>query len=83
MADRRQSDVSRIAEHAEELKAQITELDFGSDGWGIIGGDFHGWNLHFTENNELTLFDFDLCGYGWRAFDLAVYRWSEGKKDAN
>ena len=24
----------------------------------------------------LTLFDFDCCGMGWRAVDLAVYRWN-------
>jgi len=24
----------------------------------------------------VTLFDFDCCGVGWRAYDLAVFRWA-------
>lgn len=83
LGERRPKDVALVAEHAALLKSKILKLDFGADGWGIIGGDFHGWNLHFTEDNQLTLFDFDLCGYGWRAFDLAVFRWSDAGKDPN
>ncbi|MEM7348597.1 MAG: phosphotransferase, partial [Chloroflexota bacterium] len=80
LKDHRMKDVAQIAQHADRLKSKITDLNL-DDSWGIIGGDFHGWNLHFTDNDDLTLFDFDLCGYGWRAFDLAVYRWEQGKKE--
>jgi len=31
--------------------------------------------------NEITHFDFDLCGYGWRAYDIAVFRWARGSKN--
>jgi len=30
-------------------------------------------NAHFTPTGEVTLFDFDQCGYGWRAFDIAKF----------
>ena len=30
-------------------------------------------NVHFTEDNQITLFDFDQCGYGWRVFDIAKF----------
>ncbi len=43
------------------------------DGWGAIGGDFHPHNTHFNEQNEPTFFSFDLCGPGWRAYDIAVF----------
>ncbi len=23
----------------------------------------------------MTFFDFDCCGFGWRAYDIAVFRW--------
>ena len=36
-------------------------------------GDPHSGNAHFTPNGQLTLFDFDQCGYGWRAFDIAKF----------
>ncbi|MGB0848454.1 MAG: phosphotransferase enzyme family protein [Thiolinea sp.] len=42
--------------------------------YGLCHGDFHGWNAHY-HSDTLTFFDFDDCGYGWRAYDLAVFRW--------
>ncbi|HSH01463.1 MAG TPA: phosphotransferase [Anaerolineae bacterium] len=41
--------------------------------WGVIGGDFHGANTRFNEDDELGFFNFDLCGYGWWAYDIAVF----------
>jgi Ser/Thr protein kinase RdoA (MazF antagonist) len=41
--------------------------------YGICVGDVHSGNAHFTEQNQLTLFDFDQCGYGWCAFDIAKF----------
>ncbi len=43
--------------------------------WGIIGGDFHQSNAHFDQEGKITCFDFDLCGYGWRIYDLATFLW--------
>lgn len=44
--------------------------------YGICHGDHHGQNLHVDKKGQLTLFDFDCCGYGWRAYDLSVFLWS-------
>ena len=30
-------------------------------------------NLNITQNNEVTIFDFDFCGNGWLCIDLAYY----------
>lgn len=64
---------------AEDLRSKINDFHANilSDEYGIIGGDFHGGN-HFHELNntqKITLFDFDLCGYGWRVYDIAVLKW--------
>jgi Ser/Thr protein kinase RdoA (MazF antagonist) len=37
----------------------------------IIHADFHGWNLMWNEG-KLSIFDFDDCGFGLEAQDLAV-----------
>ncbi|SFF02135.1 Ser/Thr protein kinase RdoA involved in Cpx stress response, MazF antagonist [Paenibacillus algorifonticola] len=31
-------------------------------------------NASFTEDGKLTHYDFDICGYGWRAYDIAEFR---------
>src|SRR5690606_25087647 len=71
--------VEETARIAAGARAQIAALDFDDDAFGVIGGDFHGSNQHFTKDNRLGLFDFDLCSYGWRAYDIAVFRWSRGR----
>lgn len=62
---------------AEEAKAEIQALIENPyqtpDGWGPIGGDFHTANTYFDENNNPTFFNFDLCGPGWRAYDIATF----------
>ncbi len=44
--------------------------------WGYCHGDLHGWNAGFAEDGTVTLYDFDCGGFGWRAYDVAVFRWS-------
>ncbi len=43
---------------------------------GLCHGDLHPENVHFTEDGQATLFDFDCFGYGCRAYDLATFLWS-------
>lgn len=58
----------------EELVATVRALPITTDEYGIIHGDLHLGNMHFTADNQATLFDFDHCAHGWRAYDLAVLR---------
>jgi Ser/Thr protein kinase RdoA (MazF antagonist) len=30
-------------------------------------------NIHFTSDNEITIFDFDFCGNGWLCFDISYF----------
>lgn len=67
---------------AEEAKDAIVALleneEYTEDSWGPIGGDFHPYNIHFNKLNEPTFFNFDLCGFGWRAYDIAVFLLNAG-----
>jgi Ser/Thr protein kinase RdoA (MazF antagonist) len=44
--------------------------------YGVCHGDLHGGNAHLDQELRLTLFDFDCCGMGHRAYELAVFRWN-------
>jgi Ser/Thr protein kinase RdoA (MazF antagonist) len=40
---------------------------------GIVHLDIWFDNLNITDDNKVTIFDFDFCGNGWLAFDIAYY----------
>ncbi|MCG3114857.1 MAG: phosphotransferase [Candidatus Manganitrophus sp. SA1] len=73
---RRPEDVAFFRALASSLKETLRGLPRSAPFYGIIGGDFHGGNHFFSSENRLTFFDFDMCGYGWRVYDLAVFFWS-------
>lgn len=56
----------------EDLLDILENPEETEDGWGPIGGDFHNVNTHF-KGDDPTFFNFDLCGYGWRAYDIATF----------
>lgn len=60
-------------EAKEEILALIENEEYTEDSWGPIGGDFHSSNTRFDEHNNPTFFNFDLCGPGWRAYDIATF----------
>lgn len=66
-------DVQTIEHSVADIRRRLDGFDPGPGGWGIIHGDLYWGNLHFDKHNQITIFDFDLCGHGWRAYDLAYY----------
>lgn len=62
-----------LADTVQQLKHQLACLEKTSPLWSVCWGDPHSGNVHFTVDNQITLFDFDQCGYGWRVFDLAKF----------
>lgn len=40
---------------------------------GIVHLDIWNDNLHISEDGKITIFDFDFCGNGWLALDIAYY----------
>jgi Ser/Thr protein kinase RdoA (MazF antagonist) len=60
---------------AAMLKDRMTGLEPEGLEVGVCHGDLHGGNAHLTADGTLTLYDFECCAPGWRAYDLAVFRW--------
>ncbi len=58
---------ARFHEQAED------EARKGLD-WGVCHGDMSDRNIHITPDQVVTVFDFDLCGHGWRAYDFTTVR---------
>lgn len=61
-----------IQETAENLKTELAgkQLEIG-----FCHGDFHNHNMHLNDG-EIKVFDFDCCGMGYRAYDVAVSWWN-------
>src|SRR5262249_32520418 len=59
---------------AGALARRLDAIGSGLD-VGPIHGDLHGGQGHVAADGTVTLFDFDDCGEGWRAYDLAGFRW--------
>ncbi len=69
----RSADLSYLLEVSRQSECQLRDLPQKPPFWSVCWGDPHSGNAHFTADNQLTLFDFDQCGYGWRAFDIAKF----------
>lgn len=74
---KREDDLDLILTSAQEAKEEILALlrneEETPDSWGAIGGDFHNASTRFDHNGIATFFNFDLCGPGWRAYDIASF----------
>jgi Ser/Thr protein kinase RdoA (MazF antagonist) len=69
----RSDDLTFLQEVSEQIKQQLQNFPKEAPFWGICWGDPHSGNAHFTSDDKVTLFDFDQCGYGWRAFELGKF----------
>jgi Ser/Thr protein kinase RdoA (MazF antagonist) len=72
----RPHDVAYLHELAQHLADELKQLPQTPPLYGLCHGDPHKTNVLCARNGQLTLIDFDCCGYGWRAYDLAVFFWS-------
>jgi Ser/Thr protein kinase RdoA (MazF antagonist) len=72
----RQADVAYLESLVDQLKHQLDQLPLDQPFYGLCHGDLHKTNMLFDQQQRLTLIDFDCCGYGWRAYELAVLFWS-------
>jgi len=73
---RRRADWEYLQRLADKILDAFNRVPLDSLQYGFCHGDFNGGNAHVTDGGELTFFDFDCCGPGWRAYDIAVFRWS-------
>jgi Ser/Thr protein kinase RdoA (MazF antagonist) len=58
---------------ADRLQPVIAALPLSAPHYGLCHGDAGSANAHVAANGNLTLFDFDFCGYGWRAYDIGTF----------
>jgi Ser/Thr protein kinase RdoA (MazF antagonist) len=74
----RREDFDYLRNIGQKLKTRMRDLlPKTKPEYGICHGDLHRDNVHFDKNGDMTLFDFDCFGYGWRAYDIAVFLWNK------
>jgi Ser/Thr protein kinase RdoA (MazF antagonist) len=74
----RPADWRFLCQVAEQLRAALVHLPMTPPAYGLCHGDLHKMNVLIDPAGALTIIDWDCLGYGWRAYELAVLRWSIG-----
>lgn len=74
----RPRDLQSLEQKGERLKRAVCDLPRSRPAFGLCHGDLHKSNLLCDPTGKLTLIDWDCLGMGWRAYDLAILRWSIG-----
>jgi Ser/Thr protein kinase RdoA (MazF antagonist) len=69
----RDADWAVLRQIADAIGPQIAALPTEPPYCGLCHGDAASANAHVTDEGHLTLFDFDMCGAGWRAYDIATF----------
>ena len=69
----RPEDLGFLQTSANQIRSQLADFPKTLPLWSVCWGDPHSGNAHFTPEGDVTLFDFDQCGYGWRIFDIAKF----------
>src|SRR5262249_20236030 len=62
--------VNRLGDRLRQRIRGMANLELG-----FCHGDFHGRNA-CEKDGAFTFYDFDCCGWGYRAYDLAVFPWA-------
>ena len=66
-------DLAFLGECQKELHIFLPGLPKEAGIYGICTGDINARNFHIDHNKNITLFDFDQCGYGYRAFEIGKF----------
>lgn len=56
-----------------KLKKALVSLPKSTGVYGICIGDVNPTNFHINGSKDITLFDFDQCGYGYRSFEIGKF----------
>lgn len=71
----RPEDLSLLMRLAVDASTAVQQTDESSMDVGFCHGDLHGFNAHLN-GDVLTHYDFEECGFGYRIYDLATFKWS-------
>jgi Ser/Thr protein kinase RdoA (MazF antagonist) len=66
-------DAAALHAIVDGLKTKLSDLPNEDPLWVVCWGDVHSGNTHFVETGDVTIFDFDQCGYSWRIFEVAKF----------
>jgi Ser/Thr protein kinase RdoA (MazF antagonist) len=69
----RPEDVALLQAAAAVLLPKVNPLPKEKPYYGLIHGDVIRANAQVGDDGAVTVLDFDFCGYGWRAYDVASY----------
>jgi Ser/Thr protein kinase RdoA (MazF antagonist) len=69
----RPTEVAFIQKCSNMLRERLSVLSQQAPLYGVIHGDVIRANALVSADARLWIIDFDLCGYGWRAYDIASY----------
>jgi len=75
MLSHREDDRDYLHQLSDKLQKHIGFFQKDDLENGFCHGDFNRGNGHIADAGTITFFDFDCCGWGWRAYDIAVFRW--------
>jgi Ser/Thr protein kinase RdoA (MazF antagonist) len=65
--------VDLVHSAADALRPRMAGLPRQAPFFGLVHGDAIRANAQVADDGRVTVLDFDLCGYGWRAYDVATY----------
>ena len=75
------SEQNEHRQYFEELRARVlrraSELGLGTFREGLCHGDLNFSNAVRQSDGQIGLYDFESCGTGMLAYDLAVFRWAQ------
>jgi Ser/Thr protein kinase RdoA (MazF antagonist) len=71
----RPEDWNYLLHFAESLRQGILTMPAEMLEQGFCHGDLQGYHVNVGPDGTLTFYDFDCGGYGFRAYDLAVFLW--------
>ncbi|HEX2035633.1 MAG TPA: phosphotransferase [Chloroflexota bacterium] len=71
----RPDDVAFLYRLADRLRPWFERIPKTAATYGVIAGDTHGGNKLVGPDGRLVLIDLDICGWGWRAYDAAIFLW--------
>jgi Ser/Thr protein kinase RdoA (MazF antagonist) len=78
----RPADLAYLSSLGSDLSGELRRLvSRDSPEYGLCHGDLHTGNARFDGRGQLTLFDMDSFGYGWRAIDIGVFHVSYDWQD--
>ena len=76
LTERRGQDLSFFKKYADQMRRQISALGKGKDIYGLIHADLHVGNILYHPKNGYCILDFDQCAFGWRAYDVATFKYN-------